>query len=455
MRAESFSTYDEALEWLHSLLRFGVKPGLDRMQWILEQLQHPERTLAFVHVAGTNGKGSVVTYLAHMLREAGYNTGEFTSPYIADFRERIRYNGEWIPQEDLLTLVNELKPLVERCEQETQYGAPTEFEVITLLAILYFARVVRPAVVLWETGLGGRLDSTNIVFPLVSVITSIGLDHTEVLGPTIADIAKEKAGIIKPGVPVVVGDLQPEAFDVISQVAHSKKASIYRSGEQFQAETLEEQLGKKQIRYASIFRRSEATYQLQMNGVHQTANAAVALMTLDLLKEYFSFLVEEEEIARGLQKTSWLGRLETFVHTPVILLDGAHNVEGMTALVQSVEQLLPSTKRVHLLMAALSDKPLPQMVEKWHSLGERLATVFVTSFDFPRAAPMDSLTEIWRLSGLEPGRISPVPDWRSFLRAWIENKAMHEDDWLIVCGSLYFVSEVRSTLSIIVEGAGE
>lgn len=455
MRAESFSSYEEALEWLHSLMRFGVKPGLGRMQWILEQLHHPERTIAFVHVAGTNGKGSVVSYLAHVLREAGYTTGEFTSPYIADFRERIRYDGEWILKEDLLALINEVKPLVERCGRETQLGAPTEFEVITLLAILYFARVVRPAVVLWETGLGGRLDSTNVVFPLVTVITNIGLDHTDVLGNTLAEIAREKAGIIKPGVPVVAGDLHPEAYAVIKQVAQEKKAALYKSSEQYQVESLEEQLGEKRIRYHSIFRRSPSVYQLQMNGVHQSANAAVALMTLDLLKEFFAYLVTDEEIERGLAKTKWLGRLEIMSSSPLILLDGAHNVEGVTALVQSVDQLLPGTKRVHLLMAALADKPLAQMAKEWHSLGERLATVFVTSFDFPRAASLDSLFEVWRSSGWDTGRISPVPDWRSFLRTWIENRADHEDDWLLVSGSLYFISEVRSILSIIVEGAGE
>lgn len=455
MRAERFTSYEEALAWLHGLLRFGQKPGLERMNWMLAALQHPERALAFVHVAGTNGKGSVCAYLAHVLREAGYTTGEFTSPYIADFRERIRDNGEWISKEDLLILANELKPLVERCDKETDFGSPTEFEVITLLAILYFARVARPAVVIWETGLGGRLDSTNVVVPLVSVITNIGLDHTDVLGSSVAEIAREKAGIIKPGVPVVLGELQPEAYEAIELSAQNKRSTMYRLGVHFQAEAREEQLGLQTFVYKSLFRRSESTYQLQMNGVHQAANAAVALMTLDLLREYYAYLLEAEEIARGLRETHWPGRLECMVTSPLVLLDGAHNTEGVTALVQSVAKLLPKGKRIHLLMAALADKPLEQMVAKWQLLGDQLTTVFVASFDFPRAAPIEALMEIWRASGLDSGRIRPVPDWRSFIRAWANEEANNQEDCLIVFGSLYFISQVRSTLSIFVEGAGE
>jgi dihydrofolate synthase/folylpolyglutamate synthase len=455
MRADSFSSYAEALDWLHGLLRFGQKPGLERMQWILAQLDHPERTLAFVHVAGTNGKGSVCAYIAQILREAGYKTGEFTSPYLTDFRERIRYNGEWISEEALLSLANEIKPLVERCATETDFGSPTEFEVITLIAILYFARVVRPPVVIWETGLGGRLDSTNVVFPLVTVITNIGFDHTDVLGHTWAEIAAEKAGIIKPGVPVVVGEQHAEALEVIKRVAAGKRASVYTRGGHFDAEQVSEQLGEQVIRYRSLYRREESTYRLPLNGEHQVANASVALMAVDLLREFYSYLVDEEEVKKGLAQTQWPGRLEIISKEPLILLDGAHNAEGMAALAKSVAKLAPKQSRVHVLVAALADKPLAQMAEAWQTLESRLNSVFVTSFDFPRAATIEQLYDAFCTGGLDAGKLTPVPDWRSFLRTWVDEREAHQNDWLIVCGSLYYIAQVRAYFSISVEGAGE
>ncbi|TGU92495.1 bifunctional folylpolyglutamate synthase/dihydrofolate synthase, partial [Mesorhizobium sp. M00.F.Ca.ET.186.01.1.1] len=215
----------------------------------------PERRIPFIHVAGTNGKGSTCAFLTQMLMEAGYSVGTFTSPYLLDFRERIRYNGSMISEADLLSLVNEVKVLSERCEQETDFGSPTEFEVITLIAILYFSRVARPAVVVWETGLGGRLDSTNVVLPLVSVITNIGMDHTQVLGDTLQDIAREKAGIIKPGVPVITGETREEILAVFKERARETRSTLYSLHEHFFAEQVEEELGQQRFRYGSIHRR--------------------------------------------------------------------------------------------------------------------------------------------------------------------------------------------------------
>ncbi|XOS90365.1 bifunctional folylpolyglutamate synthase/dihydrofolate synthase [Brevibacillus laterosporus] len=302
MKADHILTYDEALEWLHSLLRFGLKPGLERMNWMLEELGHPERNLLFVHVAGTNGKGSTCTFLTHVLLEAGISVGTFTSPYITDFRERIRFNNQLIPQDDLVRLVDEIKPLVGRCEQETEYGCPTEFEVITLLAICYFGRVVRPAIVVWETGLGGRLDSTNVVHPIISVITNVGLDHTNVLGSTIGEIALEKAGIIKSGVPVVIGHFQEEALDVISRITKQKNSKLYRLGSEFNSKPLftEVSRGTQHIEYNSLFRPSSSTYQLGLLGKHQVQNAGVALMVLDLMREFYAFLWKKK-----IDKKAW------------------------------------------------------------------------------------------------------------------------------------------------------
>ncbi|MCC8435296.1 bifunctional folylpolyglutamate synthase/dihydrofolate synthase [Brevibacillus sp. M2.1A] len=453
---EGFVEYTQALDWLHGLLRFGQRPGLERMQWVLEQLGHPERRIPFIHVAGTNGKGSTCAFLTQMLMEAGYSVGTFTSPYLVDFRERIRYNGSMITEEDLLQLVNEVKVWVRRCEQETEFGSPTEFEVITLIAILYFSRVARPAVVVWETGLGGRLDSTNVVLPLVSVITNIGMDHTQVLGESLEDIAREKAGIIKPGVPVVTGEVRPELLAIFEERARQMKSTLYHIGEHFQAEQVEEQLGDQQFRYKSIHRRAEASYRLTMNGIHQTTNAAVALMTIDVLRNYFSFLLEEEEISRGLQQTRWPGRLEVISPRPMVILDGAHNQEGMEALVSSLERLLPDGVQLHLLFSGLADKPLAKMAESLAPVKSKIKKLHVTTFDFPRAAVANSLQESFLAGGWEQEHLDAVPDWRAFLLSWMrEKQSAKADDWLVVCGSLYFIAQVRAFFPTIVEEAGE
>jgi len=455
MKAERFVSYQDALAWLHSLLRFGQKPGLERMEWMLEQLDHPERTLMFVHVAGTNGKGSTCALLARMLREAGYKVGEFSSPYLTDFRERIRCNGRFISEGELLAIANEVKPLVERCAAETPHGSPTEFEVITLIAILYFSKVARPAVVIWETGLGGRLDSTNVVFPLISVITNIGMDHTDVLGGTLAEIAAEKAGIIKPGVPVVVGELAEEAMQVIARTAERMRSTVYRLQQEFTVEPLSEQLGEQQFRYHSLHRRNPADYKIRLNGEHQLQNAAVALKTVELLREFYSFLLEEEEIERGLWQTSWPGRFEPVSRRPHVILDGAHNAEGMAALARGTAKLAPEPARLHLLVSAMADKPLARMAQQWLPYQDRIASVHVTSFDFPRAATVEQLTDAFRTGGFAAEHVHQAADWRAFLRTWLSEREGSEDDWLVICGSLYFIAHVRSFFPITVEEAGE
>ncbi len=454
MDTEAFASYKDALKWLHGLLRFGQKPGLERVQWLLAELGNPERRLSFIHVAGTNGKGSTCAYLTSMLRAAGYSVGSFTSPYLSDFRERIRVGDEMIPQEAFRDLANQLKPLLDRCEAETDYGTPTEFEVITVIAICYFAQIVRPAVVVWETGLGGRLDSTNVVWPLVSVITNIGLDHTDVLGSTLGEIAYEKAGIIKPGVPVVTGAICPEANEVIERSAREKHCTLYQLGRDFSAVQESEQLGSQWLAYSSMLRREQSRYELQMNGQHQAENAGVALMVIDLLRNYYAYLLEDEEVANGLQQTRWPGRLEIVSKRPLVLLDGAHNTEGMSVLIQSVAGLIPAGRRIHILVAALADKPLVQIAAVMASLGESLEHIYLTTFSFARAASVEQMEDAWMTGGVEPAKLSLVTDWQNMLQTWFK-QAQAQDDCLLICGSLYFIAQVRDFLPTIVEEAGE
>ncbi|GAF64090.1 folylpolyglutamate synthase [Bacillus sp. TS-2] len=222
---------EEVIDWIHSLLSFGIKPGLKRMEWMLGTLGNPEKKSTFIHIAGTNGKGSTVSYLRNVLQSAGYSVGTFTSPYIECFEERISLNGHPISEEHLVQSAQLIRPLAEELAQ-TELGSPTEFEVITAIAFNYFAEM-KPDIVLMEVGLGGRLDSTNVLTPIASVITSIGHDHMHILGDTLEEIAFEKAGIIKLDIPVISGVKQKQAQEVIRKVSKQKNAALFQIEEDY------------------------------------------------------------------------------------------------------------------------------------------------------------------------------------------------------------------------------
>lgn len=226
---ELLMTIEEAIEWIHSRLPFGSRPGLDRVEALLEVVGHPERKVKTIHIAGTNGKGSTVAYLRSLLEEAGLTVGTFTSPYIETFNERIAINGKSIPDNDLIQLVKKYQPLIKQLDQFEAVAGITEFETLTAMAFDYFL-MKKVDVAIIQVGLGGLLDSTNVAVPMLTGITTIGLDHTEILGDTIEEIAAQKAGIIKQGVPVVTGNIAPEAFTVIQQTAKAKNAPLYVYG---------------------------------------------------------------------------------------------------------------------------------------------------------------------------------------------------------------------------------
>ena len=223
---ELLMTIEEAIEWIHSRLPFGSRPGLDRVEVLLEVVGHPERKVKTIHIAGTNGKGSTVAYLRSLLEEAGLIVGTFTSPYIETFNERIAINGKSIPDNDLIQLVKKYQPLIKQLDQFEAVAGITEFETLTAMVFDYFL-MKKVDVAIIEVGLGGLLDSTNVAVPMLTGITTIGLDHTEILGETIEEIAAQKAGIIKQGVPVVTGNIGPEAFNIIKQTAKEKNAMLY------------------------------------------------------------------------------------------------------------------------------------------------------------------------------------------------------------------------------------
>ena len=326
--------YEQAMEYIHAVQWAGHKPGLTRTRTLLAALGDPHKKLQFVHVAGTNGKGSTAAMLASCLQAAGYRVGLYTSPFINRFNERIQINGQQIPDEALVALVEQVKPAADAMED-----VPTEFEIITALGMLYFAQQQCDIVVL-EVGLGGTLDSTNVIEkPACAVITALGMDHVKELGPTLADIAAAKAGIIKPGCPVVSYGGAPEADAVLRRVAAEHSAPF-----------TEVDFAKLQITGGDL---DAVTFsfdgldgvRLPLIGSYQPRNAALAITALRVLRQQ-GWNIPESAIRTGLEQVSWPGRFELLRHSPAFVLDGSHNAHGMRATVQSLKDRFPGQKFV-------------------------------------------------------------------------------------------------------------
>lgn len=438
--AGSFQTAKEAVDWLVRYIPLaGIKPGLERMEKLMELLDYPHRRLKFIHVAGTNGKGSVCAYLSEVIRQCGYDVGTFTSPYIESYNERIRINGQNISDEDLLQVINKIKPVVDQVAAE--YGQPSMFEISTVAAIEYFARMAYPDFVVWETGLGGRLDSTNIVTPLVSVITNIGYDHMDYLGETLEQIAAEKAGIIKSGVPVVSAVKQPEVVDVIERKAKEKNSKLYLLGREFRYDTVSSKEDEQTFHFRGLFR-DIPDVKISLNGLHQIENASVTLMTIEVLRQYYAFIVDDEDLYLAMKRTQWAGRLEMISAKPRILIDGAHNPEGAESLAKTLKETY-SFKNLHFVMGMLDNK---NHSGYFRHILPIVDTLILTEPDWHKKASAESLAGLARTMLQEHGRsdveVIVEPDWRAALER--AKGLAEEDDLTVVSGTLYLIGDVRS-----------
>lgn len=425
------STYKEAREYIHSRLTFGIKPGLERMNWCLNELRNPHRRSKYVHIAGTNGKGSVVSFLRYALQAGGNSVGTFTSPFIYNFNERISINGTPISNDEMVELVNIIAPIVERLEKETDLGELTEFETITLMAFVYFGRVNPVDIVLLEVGLGGTYDSTNVISPLVSVITSIGKDHMNVLGNTIGEIAAQKAGVMKSGVALVTGVEDPELIHMFDEIAVAKRTKVYALGREFNSlQASHKGLGET-FQYKGIFESNNQTYDISMTGAHQVRNATVALAVLELLNSYYGYHIEPEKRKLAFAEMFWPGRFEQISTDPIIIMDGAHNVDGMKSLVATIKNKYPNYK-INMLLAMIENKEHKEIVELAENVVDEM---YYTEFDFPNALSKENLS---KLATKEPKNL--VADWKQFLEEYRRSK--HDKEVLVVAGSLYFISEI-------------
>ena len=428
-----FKTYNEALNWIHGRKIFGMKPGLKRMEWMLGKLEFPQEKIKAIHVAGTNGKGSTVTFLRNMLEANGKIVGTFTSPYIETFNERISVNGNPISDEEIVRLANIVYPLA--CElEETELDGPTEFEVITTMMFIYFGEGHADVVVI-EVGLGGLLDSTNVVTPIVSVITTIGLDHMQVLGESLNEIALQKAGIIKPGVPVVTGRIPKEALKVIQEMAENNRSTIKLYGQDYwssKCQTLPTWGEQFTFEDDDIYLNQ---IQIKMLGRHQIENAMVALETLQTYCHETGLELNHEATRRGLKSAFWPGRMEKISDNPMIVLDGAHNEPAIRRLIETINADFKQ-QEIYLIFAVLQDKAVSNMLDLLGKLPN--AHIVLTTFDNPRAAKVEEL-QSYAISGIT------IKDyWQEALADVIQE--MDEKDSIFITGSLYFISEVRELL---------
>ena len=419
--------YDQALAYIHAVHWQGHKPGLDRIRTLLEALGNPHQKLQFVHIAGTNGKGSTAAMVDSCLRAAGYKVGMFTSPFINRFNERIQVNGVPIPDQDLVQLVEQVQPAAQAMED-----VPTEFELITALGMLYFVQQNCDIVVL-EVGLGGALDSTNIIPPpACAVITALGMDHVKELGPTLADIAAAKAGIIKPGSPVVSYGGEPEADKVIADTARAQGAPL----------TVVD-FSRLQLRSASLdglvfdFDGLEGLT-LPFLASYQARNAAVAITALRALCGR-GWNISDQAIRQGLAQVRWPGRFELLRRDPPFLLDGSHNAHGMRATVASLRERFPGEKFVFLI-SIMADKDWDKMLQLLLPLAKCFVTVTAPS---PRAIPAPDLAAQIRAMGgaAEPADTIPAGVARA--------DALAAGGPVAALGTLYFSGDVRRALTFL------
>lgn len=427
-------TIEEAIEWVHSRLPFGVRPGLDRVAALLALVDHPEKKVPTIHIAGTNGKGSTVTYLRCMLEEVGLTVGTFTSPYIEEFNERIAINGHGISDQQLISYVKKYQSLVSELDKDPETTEITEFETLTAMAFDYFYEE-RVDVAIIEVGLGGLLDSTNVAHPMLTAITTIGKDHTEILGETIEEIAFQKAGIVKKNIPVVTGNISEEAMLVIQDKANEMGSKIYRYGKEYTLEYLhpDKEWGELFDFYGASGKLTNV--KVPLLGHHQTENAAVAIQLFYLYSQINQLNLAERDIYNGLKKASWPARMELLSAEPLIILDGAHNDHAMDRLVENIKEEFPN-REINILFSALSTKNINQMLTKLKTIPK--VHIYLTTFDYPRAI------ELSKMMHYEDEHTEIVSLWQFGLGEILEKMA--EDDLLLVTGSLYFVSQVRELL---------
>jgi dihydrofolate synthase/folylpolyglutamate synthase len=424
--------YNKALDYLYSFVDYSLKHSselakadfnLDRMFALMESLGNPQNKYPIIHVAGTKGKGSVSALCASALQAAGYTSGLYTSPHLLDYTERIQINGGPISHEQLAELVEEIQPHVAKIEKLTT------FEITTALAFMAFAKHDVNAAV-FEVGLGGRLDATNIVTPKVSVITSLSYDHMAVLGNTLALIAGEKAGIIKRGVPVVSSPQKDEALEVLERVAKSHESELTLMGRDVKFELSESSLDGQRLKVKS--QRSKVELPIPLLGLHQVENAATAYAALKVS----GIPITDEQIQKGFSQVQWRARFEVARRDPPVIFDSAHNQDSFAKLSETLQTYFPD-KMVYLIFGASEDKNIPGMFAE---LKSKIRKIIITRADHPRALEVERIQQLAEQAGAESETVIPV---KSALARALELSSK-DGSIVLSAGSMFVTAEVMS-----------
>ena len=427
-------TYKETIDYLFSALpmfsRIGdaaIKKDLTNTRILCERLGNPQQKFKTIHIAGTNGKGSVSHMLAAIMQTAGYKTGLYTSPHLKDFRERIKVDGEMVSEDFVINFTERIKPLISEIE-------PSFFEITVAMAFEYFAEMQVDIAVI-ETGLGGRLDSTNIIIPEVSVITNIGMDHMHLLGNTLAEIAFEKAGIIKQGIPVMIGETSNDTANVFTRVAKDRNAPIVFADQQRYSDDYVYKDNHLQVSVVKKHDNEKTDFRLDLTGLYQAKNLITVLTAIDGLKKK-GWKIADDNLHKGLSNvkriTGLHGRWEQIHHKPDVYIDVAHNEDGIRQLVAQAEWM--NFRELHIVLGMVRDKDIERVL----SLLPQEAHYYFTKAQIPRALPEEQLAAKAVLHGLEGHHYSNV---NIALKVALQNA--YADDLIVICGSVFVVGEVN------------
>lgn len=432
--------YNDAMNYIQQVGNFGSNYGLERTNKLLDFLGNPHKDMKFIHIAGTNGKGSITSMVTSLLRGKGYKVGMYTSPYLEEFEERIQINGSNIPKDILGKLMDKVKYAVDRVVEEG-FSHPTEFEIITCLMFLYFYEEEVDYGVI-EVGLGGRLDSTNVITPIVSIIASISLDHTNLLGNTIHEIAGEKAGIIKKNIPVVVYPQEEEAYKAIFNKAKEMNSKIidvnFKDGELM--DILYEDKIYQYIKAKFMDRVIEL--KLPLLGVHQINNLLVALKAYEIICEKENLEIVEEEIKSSISNVEWIGRLEVMNINPQIVIDGAHNIQGIKGLSYNVKKYF-KYKNIYLLLGILADKQVEEMVKEITPMAKKVYALTPHSDRAELALDLKKVIDKYNNSCIA------IEDYNEALNLAISEA--DKEDLILISGSLYMIGDMRKEIKKLIK----